>query len=104
MVTLLQLVLSLIVKIVEQRKKSKADAANAAVKRAAPSASGGERPKHSSERKCALCMEQAVDLSATQCGHLFCWVCILNWLDERQICPICREAIKKSRVVRLQNY
>ncbi|KAL1381364.1 hypothetical protein pipiens_013523 [Culex pipiens pipiens] len=58
----------------------------------------------SSERKCALCMEQAVDLSATQCGHLFCWVCILNWLDERQICPICREAIKKSRVVRLQNY
>uniref|UniRef100_A0A8D8BRJ4 RING-type E3 ubiquitin transferase n=1 Tax=Culex pipiens TaxID=7175 RepID=A0A8D8BRJ4_CULPI len=103
-VTLLQLVLSLIVKMVEQRKKSKANAANAAVKRAAPPASGGDKPNCCSERKCALCMEQAVDLSATQCGHLFCWVCILNWLDERQICPICREAIKKSRVVRLQNY
>ncbi|XP_058831105.1 peroxisome biogenesis factor 10 [Topomyia yanbarensis] len=100
-VTLVQLVLSLVVKFVEQRKKAKNIAASSSktVKRTRL-----ETTSTSSGRKCALCMELAVDLSATQCGHLFCWVCILNWLDERQICPICREAIKKSRVIRLMNF
>uniref|UniRef100_A0A182VT35 RING-type E3 ubiquitin transferase n=1 Tax=Anopheles minimus TaxID=112268 RepID=A0A182VT35_9DIPT len=55
-------------------------------------------------QNCALCMDTTQDISVTQCGHLFCWHCILNWLDKRQICPICRETIKKTRVVRLQNF
>uniref|UniRef100_A0A182T164 RING-type E3 ubiquitin transferase n=1 Tax=Anopheles maculatus TaxID=74869 RepID=A0A182T164_9DIPT len=55
-------------------------------------------------RSCALCMDATQDISVTQCGHLFCWHCILNWLDQRQICPICRETVKKTRVIRLQNF
>ncbi|XP_058445178.1 peroxisome biogenesis factor 10 [Malaya genurostris] len=108
-VTLVQLVLSIIVKWVEQRRKLKnarATAGSAAsVKRVSSTTTTTEPDAvRSSERKCALCMEPAMDVSTTQCGHLFCWVCILNWLDEREICPICREAIKKSRVVKLQNF
>ncbi|XP_055624874.1 peroxisome assembly protein 10-A [Toxorhynchites rutilus septentrionalis] len=99
-VTLLQLVLSLVVKFVEHRKRAKVQSSG---KRVATQGSPSEDCTTSS-RKCALCMEPAVNVSATQCGHLFCWHCILNWLDERQICPICREAIKKSRVIRLQNF
>uniref|UniRef100_A0A182PL40 RING-type E3 ubiquitin transferase n=1 Tax=Anopheles epiroticus TaxID=199890 RepID=A0A182PL40_9DIPT len=61
-------------------------------------------PSSQDARNCALCMDTTQDISVTQCGHLFCWQCILNWLDQRQICPICRETIKKTRVVRLQNF
>ncbi|XP_035783510.1 peroxisome biogenesis factor 10-like [Anopheles albimanus] len=54
--------------------------------------------------KCALCMDTLQDVSVAQCGHLFCWLCIFSWLDQRQVCPICRDTIKKSRIVRLQNF
>lgn len=107
-VTLLQLLLSLIVKWIEKSKKARvsnsaiSDTSTAQRTSSQPTTSGSTSVSKSN--KCALCMELAVDLSATQCGHLFCWVCILNWLDERQICPICRESIKKSRVIRLQNF
>ncbi|XP_062538339.1 peroxisome assembly protein 10-B [Armigeres subalbatus] len=105
-VTLLQLLLSLVVKWSEQRRKVRISSAKGETSSqqwtVVPVASESAHVSRSS--KCSLCMEMAVDLSATQCGHLFCWVCILNWLDERPICPICREAIKKSRVIRLQNF
>ncbi|XP_050099366.1 peroxisome biogenesis factor 10 [Anopheles aquasalis] len=54
--------------------------------------------------KCALCMDTLQEVSVAQCGHLFCWQCIFSWLDQRQVCPICRDTIKKSRIVRLQNF
>ncbi|KXJ81457.1 hypothetical protein RP20_CCG019797 [Aedes albopictus] len=103
-VTLLQLLLSLIVKWFEKSKKARVGAVASISQRTTLQAGSSTSSSVSKSNKCALCMELAVDLSATQCGHLFCWVCILNWLDERQICPICREAIKKSRVIRLQNF
>ncbi|XP_055605441.1 peroxisome assembly protein 10-B [Uranotaenia lowii] len=105
-VTLLQLILSLVVKMNEHRKKAKEHKASntGKITTAAQQQPKRHNPHSQSSRRCALCMEMAQDLSVTQCGHLFCWHCILNWLDERQICPICREAIKKSRVVRLQNF
>ncbi|XP_053698071.1 peroxisome assembly protein 10-B [Sabethes cyaneus] len=101
-VTLAQLVLSLVVKARDHWNRLKTTAVP-------PSADPSrvvhtEKQRPISGRKCTLCMEVALDLSVTQCGHLFCWTCILSWLDERQICPICREAIKKSRVVKLQNF
>lgn len=102
-VTLLQLLLSLVAKWSEQRKKARSSSARGETpSQQTVAASGSVNVSGSS--KCSLCMEMAVDLSATQCGHLFCWVCVLNWLDERPICPICRESIKKSRVIRLQNF
>ncbi|ETN62049.1 peroxin 10 [Anopheles darlingi] len=56
------------------------------------------------QSKCALCMDKIQEVSVAQCGHLFCWQCIFSWLDQRQVCPICRDTIKKSRIVRLQNF
>ncbi|XP_001353650.3 peroxisome biogenesis factor 10 [Drosophila pseudoobscura] len=54
--------------------------------------------------QCILCLEPRINCSLTPCGHIFCWSCILEWLEERDECPLCRESLKKSQVIQLQNY
>ncbi|EDW39463.1 GL17108 [Drosophila persimilis] len=54
--------------------------------------------------QCILCLEPRTNCSLTPCGHIFCWSCILEWLEERDECPLCRESLKKSQVIQLQNY
>lgn len=54
--------------------------------------------------KCILCLEERHDTCATVCGHLFCWPCIMDWLDQKEECPVCREPVKKSTVVYLMNF
>ncbi|CAH0382658.1 unnamed protein product [Bemisia tabaci] len=53
--------------------------------------------------KCPLCMDDLRQPSATLCGHLFCWNCILDWVQGNQRCPVCRVDITPSRIVPLQN-
>ncbi|XP_053662992.1 peroxisome biogenesis factor 10 [Anopheles marshallii] len=98
-VTLTQLVLALAARYRQYRSEP-------TTKSIPARATSGKRSSSASlrARNCALCMDTTQDISVTQCGHLFCWHCILNWLDKRQICPICRETVKKTRVVRLQNF
>ncbi|KAH8232728.1 hypothetical protein KR038_002049 [Drosophila bunnanda] len=54
--------------------------------------------------QCILCLESRSYSSLTPCGHIFCWHCLLEWLEERDECPLCRESLKKSQVIQLQNY
>ncbi|KAF8682743.1 peroxisome biogenesis factor 10 [Rhizoctonia solani] len=34
-------------------------------------------------RRCALCLEERTATTSTECGHLFCWGCIVGWGDEK---------------------
>jgi peroxin-10 len=34
-------------------------------------------------RKCALCLEERTASTLTECGHLFCWDCIVPWTREK---------------------
>lgn len=54
--------------------------------------------------KCVLCLEDRHDTSTTDCGHLFCWSCIMDWLNQKEECPVCREPMQKSRVIYLMNF
>ncbi|XP_041770517.1 peroxisome biogenesis factor 10 [Anopheles merus] len=101
-VTLTQLVLALAARYQQYRSQP------SQAKVVAPSVRSADSSRTASGtlpgRNCALCMDTAQAITVTQCGHLFCWQCILHWLDQRQVCPICRESVKKTRVVRLQNF
>ncbi|XP_055697029.1 peroxisome biogenesis factor 10 [Phlebotomus papatasi] len=57
-----------------------------------------------SQKICVLCLEPRTNTSSTPCGHLFCWHCIMDSLDQRNVCPVCREAVEKRSVVPLMNY
>jgi len=57
-----------------------------------------------STAKCSLCWDQRKNTACTPCGHLFCWLCILQWLQTKEECPLCRENVQPSRIVPLFNY
>ncbi|KAK2583046.1 hypothetical protein KPH14_009084 [Odynerus spinipes] len=53
-------------------------------------------------RSCQLCTE-AISTTVTPCGHIFCWLCISNWLRNKPQCPLCRENVAPQRIVYLMN-
>ncbi|KAK7794727.1 hypothetical protein R5R35_009618 [Gryllus longicercus] len=60
--------------------------------------------KTDSNMYCYLCMEKRKNSSATPCGHLFCWNCIIDSVRVKPVCPLCRERVLPSRVALLKNY
>ncbi|KAJ5291889.1 hypothetical protein N7478_001140 [Penicillium angulare] len=54
------------------------------------------------QRKCTLCLEMFKDPSVTTCGHVFCWVCVRDWVREKPECPLCRQDVPLSKVLPLR--
>jgi hypothetical protein len=60
---------------------------------------------------CVICMEPINVYTATVCGHVFCWDCILDWCVSGEQdaeggvpCPTCRTSCRPSDLVPLVNY
>ena len=73
-------------------------------KAATSSAADKEKEDNSSRFECNICLDVAKDAVVSFCGHLFCWPCLHQWLDtrpNRQLCPVCKSAISKDRVIPL---
>lgn len=48
---------------------------------------------------CNICLDSPTDPIVTQCGHLFCWPCIYQWIERSTLCPVCKAGITKENVI-----
>jgi len=53
------------------------------------------KPKGRAQFDCNICFDAARDPVVTQCGHLYCWACIHQWLSSPAVssdptCPTCK--------------
>lgn len=58
--------------------------------------------KGAQQRKCTLCLDEMKDPAATQCGHVFCWECIGDWVREKPECPLCRREAMAQHILPLR--
>jgi len=54
-------------------------------------------------RNCTLCLEERTANCATDCGHMFCWDCIVGWAREKAECPLCRQSLSLIHLVPIYN-
>ncbi|EFP74723.2 peroxisome bioproteinsis factor 10 [Puccinia graminis f. sp. tritici] len=55
-------------------------------------------------RRCTLCLGPRKDQTSLECGHLFCWRCLVSWIREKPECPLCRHSVHLAELLPLYNF
>ena len=58
---------------------------------AVPSGSSGPLRMNYDTGECAICMGPHEDKSRLNCGHFFCFQCLVEWCRVKLQCPTCRQ-------------
>ena len=66
---------------------------------AAAAATKPRRQESSLDEECPICFDTFEDASKTPCNHIFCKVCILDWLSHTESCPMCRADMSVGQLV-----
>jgi len=45
------------------------------------------------DEECSICMNPIKNKYKTKCNHNFCGVCLGQWLEKNDSCPLCREVL-----------
>lgn len=53
-------------------------------------------------RSCMLCLSPMVNPASSNCGHFFCWECIVDWIREHPECPLCRQQCLEQNLLPLR--
>lgn len=53
-------------------------------------------------RACMLCLSPMTNPAAANCGHFFCWVCIVDWIRDHPECPLCRQHCDEQNLLPLR--
>jgi hypothetical protein len=48
---------------------------------------------------CPICINNINNICITECNHIFCIDCILNWLSKKNTCPLCRTEINIEKLL-----
>eukprot|EP00188_Purpureofilum_apyrenoidigerum_P003189 Plantae.Rhodophyta-Purpureofilum_apyrenoidigerum.ctg32680.p1 GENE.Plantae.Rhodophyta-Purpureofilum_apyrenoidigerum.ctg32680~~Plantae.Rhodophyta-Purpureofilum_apyrenoidigerum.ctg32680.p1 ORF type:complete len:297 (+),score=38.35 Plantae.Rhodophyta-Purpureofilum_apyrenoidigerum.ctg32680:42-932(+) len=70
-------------------------------------AEGADTEQESSDNSakiCSLCLSRLKDPALTECGHVFCWSCVAEWLASEDLCPLCRQGIELRGLLCLYQY
>ncbi|KAH8265799.1 hypothetical protein KR038_002301, partial [Drosophila bunnanda] len=52
-------------------------------------------PSNESGHKCPICLLNLLDPATTNCGHVFCSICLYDALTTSRTCPICNSVVSK---------
>lgn len=53
-------------------------------------------------RSCMLCLSPMTNPAAANCGHIFCWTCIVDWIRDHPECPLCRQLCLEQNLLPLR--
>lgn len=58
-----------------------------------------------SDSKCPVCLDPMITpFTSTNCGHVYCWQCIVKWMQGDRSCPVCRVACEPPDLLPLANF
>merc|ERR1711977_595370 len=85
----------------DQDETEKADQAASAAKKSklGPASDEGWMDTIESHFECVICKDFLVKTTAiVPCGHIACRDCLKQWLKRDRSCPVCRAAVKESKL------